>query len=407
MKKFTLLVTILIFGLQSYSQWTPQEINTNAQLTDVFFLNEQMGWVAGNIPPETGIIFKTTNGGITWDSISIVPFGVMELQFVDSLTGWGNLTWNTQEDGLYKTIDGGFTWELMVSGSSEVEFFNENEGVLLDHDNPFPLYSTNDCGGSWDLIDTLTGENISGMGCLDFINANVGFVVKHWQVLNQTGEVLVKTSDGGFTWEEKDCPDYAQSLFFINEENGYASVSGDNEVGLYKTTDGSDSWEKVYFENVNSLFFSAPEKGWICVGSEIISTEDAGLNWETQYSNELIISDIYFTDSQNGWAVGQNGLIVHTNNGGITSINENGALNNNFKVYPNPTNGMVTLTFKLERKENVTLTILNSRGQEVKQISLEKEKGQIDLDCCNFSSGVYFINLQTEKGILTKKLIIE
>jgi photosystem II stability/assembly factor-like uncharacterized protein len=315
MKKLTIITTILAITIQSYCQWTPQDINTDAQLTDVFFLNENIGWVAGNIPPETGIIFKTTDGGITWDSIASVPSGVMELQFVDSLTGWGKLTWNFIEDGIYKTEDGGFTWELIVSGWSEVEFFNENEGVLLDHDNPFPLYSSTDGGGSWDLIDTLIGEHISGMGCLDFINANVGFVVKHWQVLKQTGNILVKTSDGGFTWEPKSCPDDVSDFIFFNENIGYLDNEG-YQSGLYKTIDGADSWEKVYDGSVYSSYFSTPEKGWISTYDDAIKyTWDGGLNWETQYSGNAIF-DIFFTDSPCGWAVGENGLILNTSNGG-------------------------------------------------------------------------------------------
>ena len=41
--------------------WEIQESGTNAYLKDVFFINADTGWVAGN-----GIIMNTTDGGENW-----------------------------------------------------------------------------------------------------------------------------------------------------------------------------------------------------------------------------------------------------------------------------------------------------------------------------------------------------
>ena len=69
---------------------------------------------------------------------------------------------------------------------------------------------------------------------------------------------------------------------------------------------------------------------------------------------------------------------------------------------------MATITFELEQKESITLSIRNISGQEVKQISLGlMDKGRVDIDCSGYTQGLYFINLKTDNGILNKKLIIE
>jgi len=59
------------------------------------------------------------------------------------------------------------------------------------------------------------------------------------------------------------------------------------------------------------------------------------------------------------------------------------------------------------KRINYIICLKHKRTRSNADFIREKEKGQIDLDCSKFSSGIYFINLQTEKGILTEKLIIE
>jgi len=417
MKKLTLIATILAITLQSYCQWTPQDINTNANLGDIFFLDENIGWISGyNNDFAHNIIFKTTNGGITWDSISSVPSGVLELQFVDSLTGWVSLTWWTMEPGLYKTEDGGFTWELKVPGRNEFEFFNENEGVLLDHSSPFPFYSTTDGGGSWDLIDTLNGEHISGMGCLDFINESLGFVVVHWFIPETfCGNYIKKTNNGGITWENKSLPGFTTQLIFKNENFGYSVVKTQQNYpgssGLYKTSDGGDSWEKVYDGSVNSVFFSTPEKGWIGTYDDAIKyTWDGGLSWETQYSGNAGISDIFFTDSLCGWAVGQDGLILHTSNGGgiYTGVDQSKPGIRSFTIYPNPVSGSANIEFELAEPGMVSIEIYNSIGKKVSQPALQaftRGLHRLEWNAADLEEGTYFCNIKTENKSKTKKLI--
>jgi len=419
MKKFTIISIILIVGLQSYSQWTQQEINTNAQLNDVFFLNENIGWINGtNFETEQGIIFFTANAGITWDSISTVPRGDMELFFVDSLMGWGNLTWSS-EAGLYETVDGGFNWDKISSEFAEytdLDFVNADEGFFIERvENtlllPSSLFKTNDGGETWQFIDSICGYSqdsiiFSRPEQIEFLDSNLGYVSYSWSGAGGfNGRSLMKTTDGGLTWEIKSFPFYAYYFTFINENIGYAYLYNSD---LYRTNDGAESWEILSDQGVNSLSFFTPDNGWICVGESIKYTNDGGFSWMTQYSNESNILDICFSDSINGWAVGQNGLIVHTNNGGATGINETNFKNGYLKIYPNPSTELTNINFEFEKTAEVKLIIENIRGQKIKHIPLGTQKiGIYELNCSDFAPGVYFITLQTDKGDLTEKLIIE
>ena len=71
-------------------------------------------------------------------------------------------------------------------------------------------------------------------------------------------------------------------------------------------------------QNLQSVYFFDSSKGWICGNNGIIlHSTDGGDNWiqqESGVSNSL--KRIKFTDLQNGWAVGDSGIILHTTSGG-------------------------------------------------------------------------------------------
>jgi photosystem II stability/assembly factor-like uncharacterized protein len=413
MKKLLLITAMIFIGLHSYSQWHPQTIDTDLDLTNVFFLDENLGWIRGHYYDTlfNSIIFRTTNGGETWDSISsFQDLYIYEMLFTDSLTGW-----ITSYSGLYKTEDGGVTLDLVFPGSYQSEFFNEGEGVLLDGDSPFPFYNTDDGGDSWTFIDTLIGDFISGMKHMDFINKDIGYVLKNWTQLNWNFKVLVKTSDGGYTWEYKDCPSNGTyHLFFVDELNGYATEYyanyGNIQKGLYKTTDGADSWTKVYFDYVGAKFFSTPEIGWISSDNTIKYTNNGGLTWDTQYSDSLFAMDLFFNDSLNGWAVGKKGLILHTTNGGgtTTSIIESRPLTEQIKIYPNPVLENVTFEFVLEKQETISINVYNALGERVATPTCQAfSQGfhQLEWNASYLDEGIYFCNFNIGKFSTTKRFI--
>lgn len=80
-------------------------------------------------------------------------------------------------------------------------------------------------------------------------------------------------------------------------------------------------------------------------------------------------------------------------------IKENNAFG--FEVYPNPTNGIVTIN----TPENSTFRITNIIGKEVYKNVRSNSSNEIDLSA--MPKGAYFITLNSEGIITTKKLIIK
>lgn len=86
----------------------------------------------------------------------------------------------------------------------------------------------------------------------------------------------------------------------------------------------------------------------------------------------------------------------------VTGIAENN-MKNGFNVYPNPTNGVFTITIdngKL-KMNNGQLTINSLIGEKIYQSEINNPKSEIDLS--NQPNGVYFVNIKTEQGVASKK----
>jgi photosystem II stability/assembly factor-like uncharacterized protein len=154
----------------------------SGRISDFAFYPEgSQAFIAGI---SSGNVFRTTNGGTTWEPIfdneDAYAIGVVELDPNDSDTIWvGTGENNAQRSvaagtGVYKSVNGGQSWEnmgLKDSGHISQIWINPNDSdeVLVASQGPLwsdggerGLYRTTDGGTTWDLIldiDEHTGVN--------------------------------------------------------------------------------------------------------------------------------------------------------------------------------------------------------------------------------------------------------
>ena len=87
-----------------------------------------------------------------------------------------------------------------------------------------------------------------------------------------------------------------------------------------------EGWFQQNFNNgLSSVYFTDSNTGW-AVGEDgvIIKTSDGGISWVRQTSGTTeILQSIYFIESKTGWAVGLQGTIIKTTDGGETWISKN------------------------------------------------------------------------------------
>ena len=78
----------------------------------------------------------------------------------------------------------------------------------------------------------------------------------------------------------------------------------------------------------------------------------------------------------------------------IVGINEN-SLNNELSVYPNPTDGKITIDFG-RFYDNIKVDVINLQSLSILKQTFDNEHKSIELDLDEFESGIYIIKLITE-----------
>ena len=151
-------------------------------------------------------------------------------------------------------------------------------------------------------------------------------------------------------------------------------------------------------------------------GQVLYWTTDGGINWTLRpFGTAQYLNCLFFIDELTGWAVGDNGTILHTTNGGVTFIEEE---ENNFtqpkeflllQNYPNPFNPNTIIKYSIPKSSQVSLKIFNTLGEKIETlVDEEKPAGTYELNwnAANLPSGVYFYRLQAGDFVQTRKMIL-
>ena len=91
---------------------------------------------------------------------------------------------------------------------------------------------------------------------------------------------------------------------------------------------------------------------------------------------------------------------VSTNCSGIISQTNNITSNIKLNIYPNPSKGNVFVNCD---EKIISFSVVNILGEKVMSNN-NINSNQLDLNLLN--DGVYFINVNTRKGVITQKIII-
>lgn len=430
--RYTLKIFFLVFAFMisskfSFEQWNDITPNSTAKfLHSTYFTDEEHGFVVGQYyigMTQIGLYMKTTDGGLNWDVFYTDTMPVLtSVFFTDSLIGFIG-----GENGkLYKTFDGGISWLLLNSSTnsriSDIFFLDQNNGFITAGKN---IYKTTDGGINWDL--KLTGN--SSFYSITFIDSLKGFV--SGCVPNPTfGPPLYptihKTIDGGSNWVETDLsgPDCLSAISFPSLSKGYAMGQG----GLFATTnDIGNSWLQNNIANtygISSMKFVDSLTGF-AAGRDfafnqygfIIKTTDGGDNWANDLTDTVqAISKLFFPSKNIGYAVGGSGSSVILKFINDTIIQEQEEIIIDcFKLInlsPVPAETKINMRFISNTSGTVSIDLFNSTGQKVYSISFEVSEDQLEyeiqkeFDMSSLSTGIYFLNLQTNCNNSLQTIII-
>ena len=190
--------------------------------------------------------------------------------------------------------------------------------------NAVVLHS-NDGGNKWSMQEVPVAVDLFDV-C--FTSAQRGWIVGKYAT-------VLHTVDGGKHWTQLDtgCDERLFAVDFVDDRTGW--IIGPNGTILH-TRDEGLSWVRQGPQNdlvYNGLCFVDNATGWV-VGEfgTILHTRDGGVTWSAQHCADIVpvvsesewetpvpsLYGVYFSDPQIGWAVGLDGIVIHTRDGGVT-----------------------------------------------------------------------------------------
>ena len=310
------------------NNWVLQESGTTRALNSIFFIDEKNGWIAA----AKGMLLHTDNGGKTWAILRVGPENSMlyRVHFVspkEGVAAGNDFSKGKMEGILFKTTDGGKTWEQIPSSFKTVQdifFMDMKTGYLLAD---YKVFMTEDGGKTWEgsqvLIEKKSPEMMLSQASLMDTKGRIWFADRRqgWASVSYSlGTQIYHTDDGGKTWKFR----FSGGIRSYNPPP--IGPGGRGGVSIAPSISGS-----AY--DLPSLFFAGDKKGCIA-GSDVLCTEDGGLTWEKRSDDKQIESFLLyvmhyggggntsgitagtFVSSTTAWIVGNKGLIMKTNDNG-------------------------------------------------------------------------------------------
>jgi photosystem II stability/assembly factor-like uncharacterized protein len=313
-----IISTFILTFSEVPAQWMQINSGTTNSLQSVHFADNNNGYVVG----EAGLILKSTDGGLTWQNVSAPGSTTYYDVFVFNqneavVVGGGGM--------IVRTTNGGTNWNTVPSGVTDelfsVSFLGSN-GICGGSSQTI-LYSTNS-GASWNTAQSgFFGGGFWGAVMLD---TQTGFVAGSNSIFQP---MLGKTTNSGVNWDFT--PFYLNSnegratgVDFTDANTGYVSSAvWDGRGAISKTTNAGNDWVTFFslniLEDIDFPISGASLTGY-AVGQSgtILKTNNAGSPWQQQISGtSQTLNKVFFIDIDNGFIAGDGGIILKTNNGGI------------------------------------------------------------------------------------------
>jgi len=409
---------------------------------DVSFATPQVGYIV----TELGAVYKTTDGGESWQiklnlGFPYYWYGVEALT-PDTVVISGFNNQGDINDGVVRwSFDGGSTWgsDIILSIPSgvgwldRIHFFSPDTGIVMASFSGGVHYTVN--GGK----DTSSWTYVQINQDLAWFAGNID--AQPSGNVYATGIHFAHSSDFGITWSSGPSADFVfdGGVDFLDDNNlfgwtGGGQISAPVQGWVHRTTDGGQTWSdrlNTFAYPIRAVRFFDDTVG-LAVGGNVFgesggihSTTDGGLTWMLDIATNAEMFSIetirISEDSVDIWCAGSTGgstgfvgklykSRVYMPTGTTSVYAENHELVRQFTLhnnYPNPFNPTTTISFDLSRASFVTLKVYDILGREMGSLMNGwKSAGhhRVTFDGSLLSSGVYCYRLSSEHYVLMKTM---
>ena len=302
--------TVILKTTNGGEDWIAEDFqDSNAFMRTVFFFDSLNGFIGGTY------IAYTSDGGTSWtkadvDSNMVSTFPVYEFNFYNRQFGYACGGRLDIAGVVWRTTDSGLTWTAQGVSADEVFdvfIFDSLNAITLSGD-PEGLYAiakinTMDAGLNW-IYENLLFYGLSFT--IDFRTYNEGW--------SASGYKFLFTSDRGETWSEVETPDSSiiYDLQFLDARHGYAVGENGRVLKYFPPPDTSDVNPMLYvlyqnypnpFNPSTNLQYTISSKQFITLkvydvlGDEIatlVKEEKLAGTYVVKFSGTGLPSGIYF-----------------------------------------------------------------------------------------------------------------
>lgn len=229
-----------------------------------------------------GGVWKTGNGGLSWQNISDEFFGVGSIGAIAVAPSDNNVVYvgtgsgtirgvaASHGDGFYKSTDSGATWqhmgldntrqitEVVVHPSNPDIVYVAAQGSPWQETKDRGVYRTKDGGDTWEkVLYTNESTGVSDLK-IDANNPRVLYAAmwdhqrKPWEIRSGgEGSAIHKSTDGGDTWQiiGEGLPELMGKIGVApspaNSDRVWAVVEAKEKGGLYRSEDGGENWSLI------------------------------------------------------------------------------------------------------------------------------------------------------------------
>jgi photosystem II stability/assembly factor-like uncharacterized protein len=270
----------LYYSSNSGTSWSIRFRFPSYIISALCMVDADSGVLAVKNGSSIGQLYKTTDGGLSWQQIlPNTPGDINDIALTTNgngmLVGSGALS--------MRTTDFGTTWNF-VGIASAVEFIDVSmpSGQNIYIASAAQIFQSTDAGVTFTPIGNPAQTAGTNLLSIDFVNLNNGVVG------SEAGNIFF-TSDGGANWNSYLSNDWFNALDVVANTSNNFIVAGTNG-SILKSTNGGTAWNelssRVSETRLNGIeTISSTEAFAAGVSGTILHTTNSGVTWTPQASN--------------------------------------------------------------------------------------------------------------------------
>ncbi|MBZ0181574.1 MAG: T9SS type A sorting domain-containing protein [Melioribacteraceae bacterium] len=294
----------------------------------------------------------------------------------------GNVKWS-------KTYTKGFASALTITGQNEILVIGGNQLLKLNENGDI-IWNKNITGNYSYEINSV--EETIDRGFI-LVGASSSCCYKDLCLIktDSVGNKLWEKTYGG-EWEEvgKDVRQTSDGNYLVLGKAPISNSGGAYKLWLIKMdVNGDTLWTQKFNILTDPFSYAYPESFYLTEENYIIAV---GTSTTTEIGNR--------------WFVSKYSLVTSDIQKNLETISNEFAL---YQNYPNPFNSSTKIKFNIPYSSEVKLNIYDLNGRLISHLlnqNLSQGTYEIEYDATSLSSGIYFYQLQNNKYIISRKMIL-